>query len=42
MHMELQWLPHYPLLVLSRGREKLTVLVYADLVKSKQESSSFR
>lgn len=43
VHVELQWLPHcLPSPVLSRGREKLTVLVYADLVKSKQESRSFR
>lgn len=41
--MELQWLSHcLPSLVLSQDREKLTVLVCADLVKLKQESRSFR
>lgn len=39
VHVGLQWLPQYlPLVVLSRSREKLTVLVYTDLVKWKQES----
>lgn len=43
VHMELQWLSHcLPSLVLSQDREKLTVLVCADLVKLKQESRSFR
>lgn len=43
MQVALQWLPQsLPPLVLSRGREKLAVLVYTDLVKPKQESRSFR
>lgn len=38
-----EWLPLcLPSPVLSRGREKLTVLVYADLVTLKQESRPFR
>lgn len=42
VHMGLQWLPRcLPLPIPSRGREKPTVVVYADLVKSKQESRSF-